>query len=178
MATQTKRTQTESATSEAASNPSVVAGAFAEITREQMAAAIDNVATMFRAGEAMQRAGLQMGQRLSLLHDQAAENIRKATSPVELASIQSMLAVYQAQETMRYWQELTTAVVKAGSEALRPVQGERAAAATGASQAAAPASAAATMMDAAFSAAAPMADALQQMFTAPLKAATQQSSVH
>lgn len=177
MATQTKRTQAEAQAGDGAATPGVAAGALAEITRQQMAAATDMVASMFRAGEGIQRAGLQMGQRLSLLHDQAAENIRKATSPVELASIQSMLLVYQAQETMRYWQELSTAVARAGGEALRTSQGDKAAD-TAASQAATPTSAAATMMDAALSAAVPMADALQQMFTAPLKAATQQSSMH
>ena len=135
---------------------------FAEMTRQQMAASAQAMSMWFRAVEALQRAQLHMGQRAALLHSQAAENIRKAGSPMELASIQSTLVVYEMQEAMRYWQELLTAAGGAGGDALRAADTASEAKST---------SPAAAMMGAAMNAAAPMADAFQQMFTAPLKAA-------
>jgi hypothetical protein len=112
-----------------------------------------------------------MGQRAALLHSQAAENLRKASSPVELVSIQSTLVMYEFQEAMRYWQELMSAGAKAGSEMAR--RAPQADAQDGAAT-----SPGAAMVGAAMSAAAPMADAFQQMFTAPLKAAAQASQAH
>ena len=139
------------------------ASSLAEVQREQLAAAAQAWSTLFRAGEALQQAQLHMGQRAALLHQQAADNLRKATTPIELVTIQSTLLLYQWQEAARYWQELLGAGAKAGGEMLKPPAGAQEAAGTSA----APAS----VMGAAMAAAAPMADAFQQMFTAPMKAA-------
>lgn len=144
------------------------ATSWAELSRQQMAASAEALGALFRAGEAIQRAQLQMGQRAALLHSQAADNIRKASTPMELMTIQSTLAMYEFQEGLRFWQELLAASAKAGGELLRPPTAPPEA------TAGAP-SAAATMMGAAMNAAGPMADAFQQMFAAPLKAAAQQA---
>ena len=171
MATQSKRGQ-GSASSDADEVTAGLAGATgtaAEVSRQQLAATADALSVFFRATEAIQQAQLHMGQRAALLHSQAAENIRKATSPMELASIQSTLLIYQMQEGMRYWQELVAATAKASGELMRPAQAQQDAA-SGAS----PGNAATSMMGAAMNAAGPMADAFQQMFTAPLKAASAQ----
>ncbi len=167
MATQTKRNANE--TPDDPGQAAVVGfatavGTVSEFQRQQLAAGAEVLSHLFRAAEAVQQAQLQMGQRAALLHSQAADNLRKATSPLELASIQSTLAVYEFQEAMRYGQELVTALAKSSGEMLRPAQGVQDAGVTGASPAA-------SMMGVAMNAAAPMADAIQQMFTAPMKAA-------
>lgn len=170
MATQTKRTTGSSTDADGTTVAQAGATTFAEISRQQMAATAEAMGAWFRSIETMQQAQLHMGQRAALLHSQAAENIRKATSPMELASIQTTLMVYEFQEMVRYWQELSTAAARAGGEALRPAQQQDGLGAT---------SPAATMVGAAMNAAAPMAEAFQQMFTAPMKAATaQQAAAH
>lgn len=169
MATQTKRTTGSGTDADGTPAAQTAAATFAEIGRQQMAASADALTVWFRAAQAMQQAQLHMGQRAALLHSQAAENIRKASSPMELASIQSTLMVYEFQEMVRYWQELSTAAAKAGGEAMRPVQQQDGSGAT---------SPAATMVGAAMNAAAPMAEAFQQMFSAPMKAAAQQAATH
>ena len=170
MASQSKRNSQDTSTDadEAGAGLQNAAVTAAEIGRQQLAATAEAMSTWFRAAEAIQQAQLQMGQRAALLHSQAAENIRKATSPIELATIQSTLVAYQFQETIRYWQELSMAVSKASGQMMRAPQSPADGAATAGS-------ATASMMGAAMNAAGPMADAFQQMFTAPLKAAQQQA---
>jgi hypothetical protein len=168
MATQSRRA-TQGASSDADESGAALPAAttLAEMSRQQMAAAAEAMSVMFSAAQALQQAQMHMGERAALLHRQAAENIRKATTPVELMSIQSTLLVYEFQEAMRYWQELMAASAKAGGQMMRPGQ-------AGEADGAGATSSAATMMGAAMNAAAPMADAFQQMFTAPLKAAAAQ----
>lgn len=176
MATQTKRPG-QGASGDGADSGAAVASlgaaasTVAEIQRQQLAAGVEALSILFRAGEAVHQAQLQMGQRAALLHSQAADNIRKAGSPMEVASIQSTLVMYEFQEAMRYGQELVAALAKTGSEMLRPPQGQQEGAASGASPAA-------SMMGAAMTAAGPMADAFQQMFTAPMRAAQAAQQTH
>lgn len=167
MATQTKRNANETPDDPgqaAMVGFATAVGTVSEFQRQQLAAGAEALSSIFRAAEAIQQAQLQMGQRCALLHSQAADNLRKAGSPVELASIQSTLVVYEFQEAMRYGQELVAAFAKTSGEMLKPSQLAQDAPLTGASPAAA-------VMGAAINAAAPMADAIQQMFTAPMKAA-------
>jgi len=167
MATQTKRNPQETADDPgqvALAGFATAVGTVSEFQRQQLAAGAEAVGHLFRAAEAVQQAQLQMGQRAALLHSQAADNLRRAGSPLELASIQSTLVVYEFQEAMRYGQELVAAFAKSSGEMLRPAQGTQDASAAGASPAA-------SMMGVAMNAAGPMADAIQQMFTAPMKTA-------
>jgi hypothetical protein len=167
MANQSKRAAS-SASSGTDDDGTAPGAAVTEMARRQLAAGADALGAMFRAAESLQQAQLQMGQRAALLHSQAADNLRKATTPAELVTIQSTLMLYEMQEGMRFWQEFMAAAAKAGSEIMRPPERATATAAS-----AADGSAAAGMMGAAMNAAAPMADAFQQMFTAPMKAAQQ-----
>jgi len=167
MATRSKTNAsgTSSDADETVAGLQAAAGALPDLGRRQLVAVAEGMSAFFRASEAVQQVHLQMAQRVALLHGQAAENLRKATSPIELATVQGTLAVYQWQETMRYWQELSAAVTKASTQVMRPEaaqEGMRAAA-----------NEAPSMMEAAMNAAAPMAEAFQQMFTAPLKSAQQ-----
>jgi Phasin protein len=173
MATQTKRSTQESSedpAQAAAAGLATAVGTVSEFQRQQLAAGAEVLSHFFRAAEAVQQAQLQMGQRAALLHSQAADNLRKASSPLELASIQSTLVVYEFQEAMRYSQELMAAFAKSSGEMMRPPQVQ--------DPSAAGASPAVTMMGAAMNAAAPMADAIQQMFTAPMKAAQASQATH
>ena len=181
MATQTKR-NAQGNTGDGADAGAAMAGlgaaasTVAEIQRQQLAAGMEALSILFRAGEAVQQAQLQMRQRSALLHSQAADNIRRATSPMEVASIQSTLVMYEVQEAMRYGQELMAAVARSGTDLIKPAPGVQENVAAGASPAA-------SMMGAAMTAAAPMADAFQQFFSAPMKAAqaaqaAQQQTTH
>ncbi|HZY19530.1 MAG TPA: phasin family protein [Ramlibacter sp.] len=139
-----------------------------EMARQHMTVAADLMAVMFRANEALQMTQMQMSQRAALLHRQAADNMRRASSPMELMSIQSSLVVYECQEAMRYWQELMMAAARVGNESLQRSQLEPGA--TGAAT-----QGPTNMAGAAMNAAAPMMQAWQQMFTGAMNGgATQQ----
>ncbi|MFL6692982.1 MAG: phasin family protein [Ramlibacter sp.] len=136
-----------------------------ELSRQQVARSIDWMAAAFRTGEALQQVNLQMSQRAALLHSQAAENARKATSPTELFQIQSTLAMYQWQEVSRYSQELMLASARAMGQPATTTLGEQGAAASPGAMGG--------MTDAALGAAAPMVQAWQQMFTGAVADAAQ-----
>ncbi|RYY88553.1 MAG: hypothetical protein EOO24_34035 [Comamonadaceae bacterium] len=126
----------------------------ADFTRQQLVAAATSTAALFRRLERLQLAQQHLAQRAALLHSQAADNLRKATTPMELATIQGTLLMYQWQEGARFWQELLAAGTAPGGEspqasAAEGVMGSPAAAATAA----------------AMNAAAPMVQAWQQLFT-------------
>lgn len=131
-----------------------------ELSRQQFARSVDLLAAAFRAGQAMQQVNLQMSERAALLHSQAAENARKATSPTELLQIQSTLMVYEWQEVTRYSQELMLAFSRAVGQPAAAAMGEQAAGnGSGASKSAG------GLADVAIGAAGPMVQAWQQMFT-------------
>ncbi|WP_458542413.1 hypothetical protein [Ramlibacter sp.] len=131
-----------------------------ENARQQLARSIDWMAAAFRAGESIQQAQLQMSQRAALLHSQAADNVRKASTPLELMQIQSTLLMYEWQEATRYTQELFLACTKALAQP--------AANGSGMQSAATSASATGGMPDAGMGMAAPMMQAWQQIFSASL----------
>ena len=169
MATQSRRAQnhasTDDATQAAQAALSAGYGSVADLTRQQLAFGAETLAAFFRAAEVLQQAQVQMAQRAALLHRQAAENLRKAESPLEMLSVQANLATYQFQEGMRFLQEMMVAGAKAGSDAgTRAPEREQDATATAAN-------AAAHVVEAAMNAAGPMAQAWQQMFAAPLNGA-------
>lgn len=139
-----------------------VAAQLPELSRQQFARSVDLMAAAFRAGQAVQQVNLQMSERAALLHSQAAENARKATSPTELMQIQSTLMVYEWQEITRYSQELMLACARAVGQPAAAALGEQTANGTAA------ASKAGGLADAAMGAmgaAGPMVQAWQQMFT-------------
>jgi hypothetical protein len=135
-----------------------------EVSRQQVARSIDWMAAAFRTGEALQQVNVQMSQRAALLHSQAAENARKASSPTELLQIQSTLLMYEWQEMTRYSQELMLACARAMGQPTTTTVGE--------SGAGASSSALGGLTDAAMGAAAPMVQAWQQMFTGATPDAT------
>jgi hypothetical protein len=128
----------------------------ADVARQQLVAATQSMATLFRNLERFQQAQQHFAQRAALLHSQAADNLRKATSPMELVSIQGTLVMYQWQEGARYLQELMVAGAGMGRDGAEP--SIDAAAGT-------PGSAAQAATAAAMNAAAPMVQAWQHMFT-------------
>jgi hypothetical protein len=129
-----------------------------EGSRQQVARSIEWLAAAFRSGEALQQVNVQMSQRAALLHSQAADNARKATSPAELLQIQSTLLMYEWQEMTRYSQELMLAWARALGQPTAAIAPEHGAGgATSATLGG--------LTDAAMGAAAPMVQAWQQMFT-------------
>jgi hypothetical protein len=93
------------ATADTLREAAVPASAVPEMTRHQFARGVDLMAAAFRTAGALQQVNVQMNQRAALLHAQAAENARKAGSPMELLQIHSSLVAYQWQEAHRYSQE-------------------------------------------------------------------------
>jgi hypothetical protein len=133
--------------------------AAADVARQQLVVATQSMATLFRNIERFQLAQQHFAQRAALLHSQAADNLRKATTPMELVSIQGTLFMYQWQEGARYLQEMMVAGASIGSRegSAPPDDGVLGS----------PASAAQAATTAAMNAAAPMVQAWQQMFTPP-----------
>lgn len=164
MANTSKRTQQAMAGHGADGAAQQGTAAWAHMARQQLVWAADTMAMLFRAGESIQQAQLHMAQRGALLSQQAAENLRNAETPLELASIQANLLAYEYQEAMRYFQELMLAGAKATATGARAQPREESVTANAAD-------ATAQVVEAAMNAAAPMAQAWQQMFTRPNRAA-------
>jgi hypothetical protein len=126
-----------------------------EISRQQFARSVDWMATAFRTAGALQQVNAQMSQRAALLHAQAADNARKASSSMELLQVQSSLLLYQWQEMTRYSQECMLACSRALGQSAGA--GETASSANG--------NGTTGFTDAAMGAAGPMVHAWQQMFS-------------
>ena len=133
-----------------------------ELARQQLAFTAENLAAFFRAAEALQLVQLHMSQRAALRHQQAAENLRHAATPLEMLSVQAHLATYEFQEGMRFLQEALLAGTRAASQTSAAAQQRE--------QDVVPeaASAAAQVVEATMNAAVPMAQAWQQVFAASL----------
>ena len=140
--------------------PSAVA--LTQMAQRQMAATAEALSVFYAASHRFQRAQLQMAERAALLHQQAAENLRKATTPADLMTVQMTLVGYEWQECMRWWQDLLLASTSTGNELLKGAQAQQAGDSSGPADA--------TFVGTAMHAAAPMVGAFQQMFTAPLNA--------
>jgi len=132
-----------------------------DMARQQLAFTEEWMARMFRAGESLQRTQQQFSERAALLHSQAAENLRKAANPAELAYIQSNLLLSWIQDASRLYLDMMMVGAKLGSQTLRPSAG-----AAGAQTVETATDAASAAMNAA----APMMQAWQMLFTAPLDA--------
>jgi len=126
-----------------------------EMSRQQFARSVDWMAAAFRTAGALQQVNAQMSQRAALLHAQAADNARKASSPMELVQVQSSLVLYQWQEMTRYSQECMLACSRALGQSAGA--GESASSGNG--------SGTSGFTDAAMGAAGPMVHAWQQMFS-------------
>ena len=137
-----------------------------EMSRQQFARAADMAAAAFRTIGEVQKVNLQMGERAALLLSQAGENARKASSPMELAQIQSQLVMYEWQEFTRYAQELMVAFTRAAAQPASATLGEQGAATSAASKAG-------NGLADAMGAAAPMVQAWQQVFSSMVPDAAQ-----
>jgi hypothetical protein len=161
MATRSGRSHSSEASDSATDGSAAITAAQAapaDVARQQLVAATQSMATLFRNLERFQLAQQHFSQRAALLHSQAADNLRKATTPMELVSIQGTLFMYQWQEGARYLQELMVAGSSLGRDGAEPAsEGTMGS----------PASAAQAATNAAMNAAAPMMQAWQQMFTSP-----------
>jgi hypothetical protein len=124
-----------------------------EMSRQQFVRNADWMAASFRTTSELQTVTMQMCQRAALMHMQAAENARKASSPVELMQVQSALVVHQWQEMARFSQEWMLACTRAMAQS-----------AVKAADAGTTASANGTVAAAAAGPVAPMVDAWQKMF--------------
>jgi hypothetical protein len=89
-----------------------------EQSRQGLALYAEGTSTFLRGAEAFHQVQLQMVQRLALNHQQAAERLRSASSPVELATIQSELMVSGMQELARYMQDMALAGMRLQGEML------------------------------------------------------------
>jgi len=128
--------------------------AVGDATRQQLAMAVDQMAAMYRAAEAMQLIQHQLTQRMALRHQQMAEKLRNADTPADFLSLQSVLLTSGLQEAVQYWQELGSSTMK--------MQGEMMNRATAtASEAASNAEPAALQTN-------PMIQAWQTLFLSPL----------
>lgn len=128
--------------------------------RQPMALAMQASARMLRAAEVVQQTNLQMLQRAALSQQQAAEKLREAGTGPELMSVQSGLWMTSVVEAVRYTSDLMNATVRLQSEMLST----------------SPTAPTTTTASSAGAGMAPMVQAWQNMFMAPLNAASQASS--
>lgn len=110
MAKNSRNSETDEATSSVDSS--------AEHTREGFAQVAQGASTLLQGAQAFQQVQLQMLQRMALVHQQAAEKLRTATSPSEMMALQGQLLVQGWQQAMQYGQELMTASMKVQGEML------------------------------------------------------------
>lgn len=110
MAKNARNTETDDATSSVDSS--------AEQTREGLAQVAQGTSTLLQGAQAFQQVQLQMLQRMALVHEQAAEKLRSASSPSEVVALQGQLLVQGWQQAMQYGQELMTASMKVQGEML------------------------------------------------------------
>lgn len=90
----------------------------AEQTRAGLAQVAQGTSTLLHGAQAFQEVQLQMLQRVTLVHQQAAEKLRSATSPSEMVTLQGQLMVQGWQQAMQYGQELMSASMKVQGEML------------------------------------------------------------
>jgi hypothetical protein len=79
---------------------------------EQLADLTEKTATLFQEVEAVQQVQQHSAQRAALKLQQAAEQMRHATSPTEWVSIQSTLMMGGMQEMAQYLQEISVTLMR------------------------------------------------------------------
>lgn len=79
---------------------------------QQVADLAEKAASLFRDIEAVQQVHQHSVQRTALKLQQAAEQLRQASGPMELLSIQSTLMMGGVQEMAQYLQEMSTTLVR------------------------------------------------------------------
>ncbi len=92
-----------------------------EHTRESLAQIAQGTSALLSRAQAFQQVQLQMLQRVALVHQQAADKLRSATSPSEMVALQGQLLFQGWQEAMQYGQELMAASIKVQSELLNKI---------------------------------------------------------
>lgn len=110
MAKNSRNTESDDSTSSVDSS--------ADPTRESLAQVAQGTSSLLQGAQAFQQVQMQMLQRMALVHQQAAEKLRAATSPSELVALQGQLMVQGWQQAMQFGQELMTASMKVQSEML------------------------------------------------------------
>ncbi|MDQ3060051.1 MAG: phasin family protein [Pseudomonadota bacterium] len=144
--------------------------------RNQLAEVAEATSVMYNATESIQQINQQLTQRAALRHQQIADRLREANSPVELLAIQSTMFTSGLQEAAQYWQDVAAATLKVQSEMMERNAPHQ--------SGAGPAHAGNTALDAwqkmftaslntssgSGSAGNPLFDTWQKMFTAPLGA--------
>jgi hypothetical protein len=85
---------------------------------ESLAQVAQGTSALLQGAQAFHQVQLQMLQRMALVHQQAAEKLRAATSPSEMVTLQGQLMVQGWQQAMQYGQELMTASMKVQGEML------------------------------------------------------------
>ncbi|AEG91731.1 phasin family protein [Ramlibacter tataouinensis] len=119
-------------------------------TRQPLAAIAQTSATMLRAVGAWHQVNLQMLERAAVGQQQAAERLRQASSPAEVATVQSGLVMAGVGESMQYLQDLMNASLRIQGELMASANPQQGGAGV------------ANPMTA------PLVQAWQSMFTAPL----------
>lgn len=88
----------------------------ADLPRRQMALAAQSTSAVLRASEALRKVQQQAAHRVLAQHDEVAQRLRGPCDFNELLSIQSELLRFNMQAAAEYWQQVTTAALKAQSE--------------------------------------------------------------
>ena len=89
---------------------------FSDLPRQQMALMTQSASAMLRASESVRKVQQQAAHRASLQHQEMAERLRAPCDFSELMAIQAELLRFNLQEAAQYWQQITTAALKAQAD--------------------------------------------------------------
>jgi hypothetical protein len=89
-----------------------------DFSRQQMAAASEGAAVLFRGFEAMRRIQEEAAHAAAERHAAVADKLRKPTSPADLALVQTEAMREDLESVARYWRDLAEATLEMNSEFL------------------------------------------------------------
>jgi hypothetical protein len=88
----------------------------ADLPRQQMALMTQSASAWLRASENVRKVQQQAAHRASAQHQEVAERLREPCDFNELMAIQAELLRFNMQEAAQYWQQITTAALKAQAD--------------------------------------------------------------
>ena len=91
-------------------------GVLSDLPRQQMALMTQSASALLRASESVRKVQQQAAHRASAQHQEVAERLREPCDFNELMAIQTELLRFNLQEAAQYWQQITTAAMKAQAD--------------------------------------------------------------
>ena len=111
-----KNTRKAAAATPAATETTRMPWDWADLNRQQMAAASEGASALFRGFEAMRRIQEQAAHAAAERHAVAAGKLRESGNPTDLAVLQAEVLREDLASVARYWQDLADATLEMNAE--------------------------------------------------------------